>query len=159
MTDNTPAPAPVAWDSLFDAAETEPVQRKDARPAWTGEIPEKLAALVKRAAADGERVVLPCPNLEAYDTVVAMATAAAAKLDPPKVVYARARHDSDSGNVTHVTFTVGEKRGRKAGKPGAGETAVPAVTVPPLKGEDTVPAAPAKTTTAAAAKPIAAGKK
>lgn len=115
MSTTEKAPAAPSLDDLFAAAIVEPVVNKKGRSRWDGPIPDALRALVKRAATTKERIVLPCTDLETYDQVIRMAITAAETEAPGKVVYGTARHDdkTDPEKITAVTFTVGDKRGRK----------------------------------------------
>jgi hypothetical protein len=115
ITDKASTPADPFAD-LFAAAVVEDVKNKK-KPVrtWDGPIPDALVALVRKATADGSRVVLPVKDIKTHDDVLAMASAVVARETPEKVVYGTARHD-EAKNITHVTFTVGAKRGRGAKK-------------------------------------------
>lgn len=141
-------PAVTDWDALFNAATVEPIKKPVERPKFEGEVPDGLKRLVDQALKTGERIVLPCDNPEAYDQVIAMAVAHVERVATGKVVYGTARYaDAEKKKLTHVTFTVGERRGRKRSKSDATETPAETAAAPetstPATPETSTPAAPA----------------
>lgn len=114
----------VDWDSLFATATTENVSKKAPKRSWDGPIPAGLRALVNKANTTGERIVIPLADQAVYDQTHAMIAQVVSEYDKPsadqtRAAYVRPRHD-EAGKLTHITFTVGNKRGAKPGdKPAA----------------------------------------
>lgn len=93
----------------FALAELADAPRK--APSFVGEIPDSARKLVHTAYAQSKRVRIPVDSEDAFLHLRAVVSAAAAE----KGWSATTREvRNDSNVITHLSFTVGEKRGRKA---------------------------------------------
>lgn len=125
-TKTTPAaPASNPLLALLETVETEP-KRKDStrsRDRAGVEVPPEYAALVLDAFKNDRRVVLPMTDKDLFDQAATLFRAAGDQADPKLSVTVKARYngEGDAAELTHLTFTVGERRGGRKAKNGDGD--------------------------------------
>jgi hypothetical protein len=103
------------FDSLL---EIEPVSHKTSIPVWEGDVPHQVRAFVAKVFHSGK--IYPVPATETNVLRLKSAFVAALKeLAPDKVANFRDKLKKDAdgkptGELTGFSFSIGEKRGRKA---------------------------------------------
>jgi hypothetical protein len=121
----TPTPETNPLTALLETAtfETKKTDSSRARDRVAATVPDEYVTFVKNAFEANRRVVLPATDKDKFDEMANLFRAAGDKAELSVTVKARYDGEGEDAKLTHLTFTVGARRGAK-GKKGDGNAPV-----------------------------------
>lgn len=103
------------FGDLLSLATTEPkkIDSSRSRDRYNIEVPAEYVDFVKRMHTENQRAVFPVTEKDEFDKMAALFRAAGDKAELSVTVKARYDGEGDDAKLTHLTFTVGARRGAK----------------------------------------------